>query len=120
MTTEQFVVFLDILGFKERVFRNNHAAIEKELRELNEEIIQIVNSSMDDSADEAGVVVVNDKEGGQDQRNIRQETVSPIQLAQFSDSIVLFSNDVSSASLNRIASVASKIMNASLSKGFPP
>lgn len=119
MTTEQFVVFLDILGFKERVFRNNHAAIEKELRKLNEEIIQIVNSSMDDSADEAGVVVVNDKEGGQDQRNIRQETVSPIQLAQFSDSIVLFSNDVSSASLNRIASVASKIMNASLSKGFP-
>ena len=27
MTTEQFVVFLDILGFKERVFRNNQAAI---------------------------------------------------------------------------------------------
>ena len=119
MTTEQFVVFLDILGFKERVFRNNHEAIEKDLRELNEEIIQLVNSSMDNAMEETRVAVVNDEEGGQEQRSIRQETGTPIQLAQFSDSIVLFSNDVSTTSLNRIASVASKIMNASLSKGFP-
>ena len=40
MTAEQFVVFLDILGFKERVFRNSHDAIEKDIRELNEEIIR--------------------------------------------------------------------------------
>lgn len=119
MTAEQFVVFLDILGFKERVFRNSHAAIEKDLRELNEEIIQLVNSSMDNAMDEARVVVVNDAEGGQEQRNLSQEAGSPIQLAQFSDSIVLFSNDVSTTSLNRIANVASKIMNASMSKGFP-
>lgn len=119
MTAEQFVVFLDILGFKERVFRNSHAAIEKDLRELNEEIIQLVNSSMEDAMDESRVVVVNDAEGGQEQRNLRKEADSPIQLAQFSDSIVLFSNDVSTTSLNRIATVASKIMNASMSKGFP-
>lgn len=119
MTAEQFVVFLDILGFKERVFRNNHSAIEKDFRELNEEIIQLVNNSIEDSLDEARVVVVNDEEKGQDSRNIRQEGNSPIQLAQFSDSIVLFSNDVSTISLNRIANVASKIMNAALSKGFP-
>lgn len=114
MTAEQFVVFLDILGFKERVFRNSHNDIEKELRELNEDIIQLVNN-----CDGNQVARVENLEKGQAKRSIDDLDDTPIKLAQFSDSIVLFSNDVTGESLNRIAQVASQIMQSSLSKGYP-
>ena len=114
MTGEQFVVFIDILGFKERVFRNSHEVVEKELFELNEEIIQLVNN-----CDGNNLVVLENAEEGQEKRSIIDGDKTPIKLAQFSDSIVLFSKDISSDSLNLIAQVASRIMETSLSKGYP-
>ena len=39
---ERFVIFLDIMGFKDRVARNNHDELELELIEFNKSITSII------------------------------------------------------------------------------
>lgn len=64
-TTNRFVAFLDIMGFKERVARTKHEELLSQLTKFNRDITSFIGKYQN----------------------------SEIQLAQFSDSIVLFSND---------------------------
>lgn len=85
-TANRFVAFLDIMGFKDRVARNSHAKLLTQLTDFNKDI--------------AGYI-------GKYQQ-------AEIQLAQFSDSIVLFSNDTTPKSLKTIAEVARGIMQTAI------
>ena len=73
-TANRFVAFLDIMGFKDRVARTAHDDLRGQLLDFNSRIMKHTK--------------LNDKK---------------IQLAQFSDSIVLFSNDDSLESLEIMA-----------------
>lgn len=90
-TAERFVAFLDIMGFKDRVVRTEHDELLGQLSEFNKEIT------------------------GQ----ISRYNESEIQLAQFSDSIVLFSNDVTSKSLKNLAEVSRGIMQIAIKSQIP-
>lgn len=91
VSANRYVVFLDIMGFKNRVARNKHADLLKHLSKLNDEITRIIG----------------------------QFGNSNIQLAQFSDSIVLFSNDTTEDSLKNIAKAARGIMQNAIKQGIP-
>ena len=80
-TVNRFVVFLDIMGFKDRVARTSHSKLLTQLTEFNSEISSYIS--------------------------FRHE--ADIQLAQFSDSIILFSNDTTLKSLKSIADFAESI-----------
>ena len=43
-TRKRFVVFLDIMGFKERVARNTQESLYEELTDFNRDITTIINS----------------------------------------------------------------------------
>lgn len=90
-TKERFIVFLDIMGFKDRVARNSHDNVLKQL-----EAFQTTISTY-----------------------VAQFKNNNIQLALFSDSILVFSNDNSLESLNAIATVSSKIMMSALQQKTP-
>lgn len=90
-TANRFVAFLDIMGFKDRVARNSHARLLTQLTDFNKDI--------------AGYI-------GKYQQ-------AEIQLAQFSDSIVLFSNDTTPKSLKTIAEVARGIMQTAIMQQIP-
>ena len=91
VSANRYVVFLDIMGFKDRVARNKHADLLEQLSKFNDEITRIIG----------------------------QFGNSNIQLAQFSDSIVLFSNDTTENSLNNIAKAARGIMQNAIKQGIP-
>ena len=90
-TAKRFVAFLDIMGFKDRVARTPH----KELLDQLSDFITKVS------------------------RYIGQYDKNEIKLAQFSDSIVLFSNDDSRESLRIIANATREIMRTALSQDVP-
>ncbi len=90
-TTNRFVAFLDIMGFKERVARTNHNKLLEQLTEFNKAISSYIG-----------------KYKG-----------TEIQLAQFSDSIVLFSNDSTKRSLKTIAEVTRGIMQTAIKQMIP-
>ena len=90
-TTERFVVFLDIMGFKDRVARNTHDDV---LRQL--EAFQNLIS-----------------------RYVAEVQSSNIQVALFSDSVLLFSMDADEKSLFSIATVTGKIMLSALQQEIP-
>lgn len=81
-TKERFVVFLDIMGFKDRVARNKHEKILKQLETFQNTISSYVSEYQE----------------------------SNIQLSLFSDSILIFSQDDSIDSLKSIAAISAKIM----------
>ena len=90
-TLERFVVFLDIMGFKDRVARYDHDIILKELQIFQYKISSYVRNSPD----------------------------SNIQLVMFSDSILLFSQDISASSLRAISDVANHIMMYAMQQERP-
>ncbi len=90
-TADRFVAFLDIMGFKDRVARTNHAQLLKQLTNFNREITSYIGKYKN----------------------------SEIQLAQFSDSIVLFSNDTTSISLQTLAEVTRGIMQTAINLQIP-
>lgn len=90
-TVNRFVVFLDIMGFKDRVARTSHAKLLAQLTGFNADISNYIRLYHD----------------------------SDIQLAQFSDSIVLFSNDTTQKSLKNIAEVARGIMQTAIKRQIP-
>jgi len=92
ITAERYVVFLDIMGFKDRVARTKHADLADLLAGFNEDISDLIG-------------------------RIGKE--KNIQLAQFSDSIVLFSNDIAPDSLLTMVKVACGIMVKAIGKGIP-
>ncbi len=91
ISTNRYVVFLDIMGFKDRVARTKHPDLLELLSKFNDEITRIIGQFKD----------------------------SKLQLAQFSDSIVLFSNDTTQNSLMNIARAARGIMQNAIKQGIP-
>lgn len=87
-TAERYIAFLDIMGFKDRVFRTNHSELLKQLTIFNKTISGCIRDSN-------------------------------IQLAQFSDSVVLFTKDAKPESLKDIANVACHIMRESIKLQIP-
>ena len=85
-TAQRFVAFLDIMGFKERVARTEHDRLLDLLTNFNRDITRYVGKYKN----------------------------AEIQLAQFSDSIVLFSNDDTPESLKTLAEVTRGIMQTAI------
>jgi hypothetical protein len=90
-TADRFVAFLDIMGFKDRVARTHHNKLLAQLTDFNRDIISYIGKYPD----------------------------TDIQLAQFSDSIVLFSNDTTLKSLKTIAEVTRGIMQVAIKQQIP-
>lgn len=90
-TTNRFVVFLDIMGFKDRVARTSHNKLLAQLTDFNKNIIGCIGKYQN----------------------------ADIQLAQFSDSIVLFSNDTTQKNLRIIAEVTGDIMRVAIKQQIP-
>lgn len=90
-TAHRFVAFLDIMGFKERVARTNHNKLLTQLTKFNRDI--------------AGYIA--------------KYKNTEIQLAQFSDSIVLFSNNTTQSSLKTLADVTRSIMQTAIKQQIP-
>lgn len=87
----RFVAFLDIMGFKDRVVRTEHSVLFSQLEKFNSDITDYIG----------------------DYGN------TGLQLAQFSDSIVLFSNDITLESLKAIAEVVSGVMRIAIQQQIP-
>lgn len=111
---KRFVVFLDIMGFKERVARNSADDLYKELTAFNRDIVKIISSVSNVETERGG-----EQEGFSDAALISNDAQDAIMLAQFSDSIVLFSNDDSPRSLQMISRVASGIMMSAIHREKP-
>ena len=90
-TAQRFVAFLDIMGFKERVARTEHDRLLDLLTNFNRDITRYVGKYKN----------------------------AEIQLAQFSDSIVLFSNDDTPESLKTLAEVTRGIMQTAIKLQIP-
>ena len=112
---KRFVVFLDIMGFKDRVARSSAETLYSELTDFNRDITNIINSTkkvqLDDLNQQSGVsdIALDTKEEG----------AHDILLAQFSDSIVLFSSDNTRESLVAISNVAKRIMQSAMDREKP-
>lgn len=91
ITTERFVVFLDIMGFKDRVARTEHNILLSQLTHFNKDITSYIGKFPN----------------------------TEIQLAQFSDSIVLFSKNITQDSLNTIGEVTRGIMQIAIKQQIP-
>lgn len=90
-TANRFVAFLDIMGFKERVARTNHNKLLAQLTKFNKDITGYIGKYQN----------------------------TEIQLSQFSDSIVLFSNDITPKSLKTLAEVSRGIMQTAIKSQIP-
>jgi len=90
-TKNRFVAFLDIMGFKDRVARNNHNEILTELEVFQSNISQYVSYHRD----------------------------ANIQLALFSDSILIYSQNDTVDSLHALADITSHIMMYAIQQEKP-
>ena len=90
-TADRFVAFLDIMGFQERVARTEHSQLLTQLTNFNRAITGYIGKYQ----------------------------ATEIQLAQFSDSIVLFSNDTTLNSLETLADVTRGIMQTAIKQQIP-
>lgn len=91
ITASRFVVFLDIMGFKDKVAHKEHETVLKKLQDFQRQIASYVALEGNDN----------------------------IQLAQFSDSIILFSSDTRSTSLISLSKIAINVMLSALELNFP-
>lgn len=91
-TANRFVVFLDIMGFKDRMLREEH-----------EDVLQELKSLLEISTTLQGNSIVNED----------------IKTIQFSDSTVIFSKDDTSASLESIIVAATYFFLNAFVKGIP-
>lgn len=90
-TKERFVAFLDIMGFKDRVARNDHNDVLKELEVFQSNISQYVSYHRE----------------------------ANIQIALFSDSILIYSQNNSIDSLHALADITSHIMMYAIQQEKP-
>ena len=90
-TKDRFVAFLDIMGFKDRVARNEHDDVLKELEIFQSNISQYVSYHRD----------------------------ANIHIALFSDSILIYSQDDESSSLHALADITSHIMMYAIQQEKP-
>lgn len=112
-TSDRFVIFLDIMGFKDRVARNKHEELYRELTVFNKDITNIINKH--NAEYKKGINKFEDTSDLQ----LITETNSGIQLVQFSDSIILFSSTNSQDDLKRISDVARQIMLSAIERERP-
>lgn len=112
---KRFVVFLDIMGFKDRVARNTPETLYEELTAFNKDITNIINLSKKIDTEDLS------SNSGESNVNLisAEESVDKIMLAQFSDSIVLFSQDNSKESLIAISDVVRQIMDSAINREKP-
>lgn len=89
-TADRYVVFLDIMGFKDRVARTGHDELLSLLNKFNSDITNYI-----------------------------RKYKGSLELSQFSDSIVLFSSDDSESSLKTLAEITSGIMQTALMQPVP-
>lgn len=90
-TRNRFVAFLDIMGFKDRVTRNNHNEVLKELETFQSNISQYVG----------------------------YHQAADIQLTLFSDSILIYSKDDTIDSLKALADITSHVMMYAIQQEKP-
>ena len=90
-TRDRFVAFLDIMGFKDRVARNNHEVILNELEVFQSNISQYVSYHQD----------------------------ANVQLALFSDSILIYSQNDTPESLHALADITNHIMMYAIQQERP-
>lgn len=114
-TKKRFVVFLDIMGFKERVARSTQDSLYKELTAFNRDITTIINSTKTINAEP------NPKQDDRSDTTLRtiEDEKDEILLTQFSDSIVIFSNGNTENNLKTISNVAKQIMIAAIDREKP-
>ena len=92
VTRERFVVFLDIMGFKDIVRSNpKHDELKKRLGELNDSINKLIKE---------------------------EEATSIIELVQFSDSIILFTKNNTNEQLVKLVSIVCLIMQEAIELKF--
>ena len=89
---EKYVLYADIMGFKERVMRTKHADLKKELKELRKELY--------------------------DWLDIPLSLIDTFKVSFFSDSILIV-DEISHLGFERISSAAAKLMTVSLEHKFP-
>lgn len=87
-TTERYIVFLDIMGFKEMVMRNIHEDIYAKFRCLS------------------------------DMSSFIEEVVEEVSVTIFSDSVIIFSKDSSEKSLKEMSKVALVLFAKSIKSGM--
>lgn len=97
VTDNRFVVFLDIMGFKDMVMRNSHETIYNKMYELSE-VYNLMPSLIE---------------------NIDSFVDSNLHVTTFSDSIVIFSKNDSHQNLAKILSATKVILQYSLLKNIP-
>lgn len=91
ITNNRFIVFLDIMGFKDRVARNNHEKILKELEIFKDNISKCINYYPN----------------------------AEIQPVLFSDSILIYSQNDDIESLHALADITSHIMMYAIQQETP-
>ena len=99
-TTERFVVFLDIMGFKDFVSRNSHTDVYEMMTKISKSK-EIIDGIVDENAE-------NDKYSDKG-----------LYTTSFSDSIILFSKDDTSESLELISSCAAFIVADAMENSIP-
>lgn len=113
-TKKRFVVFLDIMGFKERVARNTQESLYKELTDFNKDITTIINSHKN-----LKVAQPFKQTDNSDIALKSEEEEDEILLAQFSDSIVIFTNGNTKENLLTVSNVAKQIMISAIKREKP-
>jgi hypothetical protein len=108
-TCERYVAFLDIMGFKDMVYRNSHEKVKTMLESIRPTIQSIEDSAKNSLSKKRKKTLVDIFLSG-------LPVVFPI---TFSDSILLISSDNSDFSANSIFSFASTIIYDSIDKGIP-
>ena len=114
-TKERFVVFLDIMGFKERVARNTHDSLYAELTIFNREVTDIIGTYNEI----ANIPERLEKEVSDTALKGADKDTNKIFLAQFSDSIVIFSSGNTKNDLKIISNVAKDIMKKAIEMENP-
>lgn len=108
-TCNRFVAFIDIMGFKDMIFRSSHKEITKLLESFQTDIRLI--------EDMAILQLAAKKTKSRKEKNATD--VSVTRLVSFSDSIILVSDDSSISSAIDIILTLSWIFNNAINQGIP-
>jgi hypothetical protein len=109
VTCERFVAFLDIMGFRDTVFRQSHENVKKILYSLH----PVIGFFEDLAKKELHQKAIKTSKGDV---FLKSSFVYPI---SFSDSILLVSNDCSEISASEIFGCIKGIFNRAITRGIP-
>jgi hypothetical protein len=109
-TPNIFVAFLDIMGFKDRVFREEHKDVKKMLESLRPTIEDIEKEAKKRLQGQIPL---------QEKNKAEKSTSSHIFHVSFSDSIILFSNDHSDESAMEIIINAAVVLSEAIKNEIP-